>query len=177
MRTLLTLALALIISFAAPAMAGNPLDTLKKFSSEITFEKDVITIATHNDNRYQFDVEIAASQRQQAKGLMNRKSMAPNEGMLFIFGHSRKTAFWMKNTLIPLDMIFIDKNGRIDHIHHNAKPLDEARSQAHVLSPLCLKLMAVKLVAGALRLAIPSITITSRTSCPRKLDATLSIAH
>ena len=127
MRTLLTLALALIISFAAPAMAGNPLDTLKKFSSEITFEKDVITIATHNDNRYQFDVEIAASQRQQAKGLMNRKSMAPNEGMLFIFGHSRKTAFWMKNTLIPLDMIFIDKNGRIDHIHHNAKPLDEAQ--------------------------------------------------
>lgn len=56
---------------------------------------------------------------------MFRKSLAPNAGMLFDFGKEQETAFWMKNTLIPLDMLFIKANGTVARIAVNAKPLSE----------------------------------------------------
>lgn len=73
----------------------------------------------------QFTVEMAVNFTQQETGLMFRKSVAPNAGMLFDFGHETDTAFWMKNTLIPLDMLFIKANGTIARIAVNAKPLSE----------------------------------------------------
>src|SRR5256885_11164241 len=54
-----------------------------------------------------FTVEMAMTKPQQERGLMFRKTLAPNNGMLFDFGNERRLAFWMKNTLIPLDMLFI----------------------------------------------------------------------
>ena len=73
----------------------------------------------------QFTVEMATAWPQQERGLMFRKSLAPNEGMLFDFGKEQETAFWMKNTLIPLDMLFIKANGTIARVAANAKPLSE----------------------------------------------------
>ena len=70
----------------------------------------------------QFTAEMAVTSRQQEQGLMFRKSIAPNEGMLFDFGKEQETAFWMKNTLIPLDMLFIDKTGRIVRTVERAVP-------------------------------------------------------
>jgi hypothetical protein len=73
----------------------------------------------------QFAVEMAVSWPQQEQGLMFRKTLAPNEGMLFDFGKEQETSFWMKNTLIPLDMLFIKANGTIARVAANAKPLSE----------------------------------------------------
>jgi len=73
--------------------------------------------------RHAFRVEVAATQEQQAKGLMFRTEMGADEGMLFPEETPRQPAFWMKNTVIPLDIIFIGTDGRILNIA-DAKPYD-----------------------------------------------------
>ncbi len=72
-----------------------------------------------------FSVELADDPRERARGLMNRDSMPASHGMLFIYERPQRASFWMKNTLIPLDMLFIDRDGRISRLHENAVPLDE----------------------------------------------------
>ncbi|WP_299042327.1 DUF192 domain-containing protein [uncultured Tateyamaria sp.] len=72
-----------------------------------------------------FNVEIADTQRTRAIGLMHRESMPASEGMLFVYPRPQRMSFWMRNTLIPLDMLFVDPTGRVKKIHHEAIPLDE----------------------------------------------------
>ena len=72
-----------------------------------------------------FGVEMAVTPEQQAKGLMFRRELPEKQGMLFDFHREQPTAFWMKNTYIPLDMIFIRADGRILRIAENTKPLSE----------------------------------------------------
>lgn len=69
-----------------------------------------------------FSVELADSPAEQARGLMGRTHMAADHGMLFVFGDSEPRTFWMKNTLIPLDMLFFDADGRLVAIQANAQP-------------------------------------------------------
>ncbi len=64
----------------------------------------------------QFTVEIARTQQEKAKGLMFRKSLAPNHGMLFVFEEDQRLSFWMKNTYIPLSIAFISKDGEVKTI-------------------------------------------------------------
>lgn len=71
-----------------------------------------------------FSVEIADTTRERARGLMFRESMAKSHGMLFIFDRPARVSFWMKNTLIPLDMLFVDKSGVVRKVHHMAQPGD-----------------------------------------------------
>ncbi|WP_370584941.1 DUF192 domain-containing protein [Paracoccus sp. IB05] len=75
--------------------------------------------------RQSFSVEIADTAASRAQGLMYRESLAPDAGMLFIYETPRRAAFWMKNTLIPLDIIFADAQGRVMVVHENAVPGDE----------------------------------------------------
>ena len=75
------------------------------------------------DSLHHFRVEVAASPEQQERGLMFRQSVAPDGGMIFPYNPPQQVAFWMKNTLVPLDIIFIDANHRIARIT-NAQPLD-----------------------------------------------------
>jgi uncharacterized membrane protein (UPF0127 family) len=68
------------------------------------------------------EVEIADTMEDRTKGLMYRKSIPENFGMFFIFDEEAEHDFWMKNTLIPLDMIFFDRNYKVVKIVHNAQP-------------------------------------------------------
>ena len=69
-------------------------------------------------------VEVAHTEAERARGLMNRPSLAPDAGMLFVFEQAGPHAFWMKNTLIPLDMIFVGEDGRVTGVVARAVPGD-----------------------------------------------------
>jgi uncharacterized membrane protein (UPF0127 family) len=71
-----------------------------------------------------FTVEVVDTPESRAVGLMNRPSMPRSVGMLFIYEEPTQASFWMENTLIPLDMIFVDPTGLVTHVHHDAVPLD-----------------------------------------------------
>ncbi|MEO6012703.1 MAG: DUF192 domain-containing protein [Devosia sp.] len=73
---------------------------------------------------FTFTIEIADTEADRAKGLMFRTSLAPDAGMLFDYHKEQQAAFWMQNTLIPLDMVFISADGIVKTIHANARPMD-----------------------------------------------------
>src|SRR5579863_1451655 len=73
---------------------------------------------------FSFTIEIADTDASREKGLMFRTSLAPDAGMLFDFHHEEIATFWMQNTLIPLDMVFIGEDGTVKTIHVNARPMD-----------------------------------------------------
>jgi uncharacterized membrane protein (UPF0127 family) len=68
-------------------------------------------------------VEIARTEPERSRGLMYRQSLAPGRGMIFLFAEPEKLKFWMKNTYIPLDMIFIGADRRVVYVEENAEPL------------------------------------------------------
>ena len=72
-----------------------------------------------------FSVEVADTPRERSLGLMHRETMPRSAGMLFVYDKPQPVSFWMRNTLIPLDMIFMDKRGVVQRVHENAVPLDE----------------------------------------------------
>jgi uncharacterized protein len=71
-----------------------------------------------------FAVEVADDQAERSQGLMFREALDPAAGMLFVYERPRRASFWMKNTLIPLDMIFADASGTVTRVHANAVPGD-----------------------------------------------------
>lgn len=72
-----------------------------------------------------FVTEVVDSPETRAFGLMNRETLGRFAGMLFVYDEPQSMHFWMRNTLIPLDMIFIDAQGVVQYVHENAIPLDE----------------------------------------------------
>jgi uncharacterized protein len=80
---------------------------------------------THAGKRHAFRVEVARTAAEQAKGLMFRTRMGADEGMIFPMTPPRPASFWMRNTVIPLDIIFIGKDRRILNIAANAVPYSE----------------------------------------------------
>lgn len=87
---------------------------------------------------HSFTVEIAKTPKQQSQGLMYRRKMAADAGMLFVYERPQSVSYWMKNTFIPLDMIFIGKDGRIESIRQRTVPqsLTPVRSRGKVLAVL-----------------------------------------
>ena len=80
---------------------------------------------TSGGREHRFTVEIAKTPEEQAMGLMYRNALAPDRGMIFPFDPPRPASFWMRNTLIPLDMIFVRADGSIANIAANTVPMSE----------------------------------------------------
>jgi len=81
--------------------------------------------ASHKDTIQQIDIEIADNDHTRSQGLMYRASLPNNAGMLFIFENEQKQSFWMKNTYIPLDIIFVNSTMEIVSISENCQPFAE----------------------------------------------------
>jgi uncharacterized membrane protein (UPF0127 family) len=94
-------------------------------TQNIEFAKDALVIKTQAGMTHVFQIELAISPQQAALGLMNRDELLADHGMLFVFDKPDIQTMWMKNTHIPLDMLFIDQTGRIKHIAAMARPYDE----------------------------------------------------
>lgn len=102
----------------------------------------IVPLTVHRGNRaLRFRVEVARSSAEQARGLMFRTQMGANEGMIFPFNPPRAgVAFWMKNTVIPLDIIFVGRDGRILNIAANAAPYSLAPIPAAGVTTAVLEL-------------------------------------
>jgi uncharacterized protein len=100
---------AVLVSATAPARA---------------FGQDIIEIVT-GTGVHAFSVELATNDDERERGLMFRKELPEGHGMLFDFKTEQPVQFWMHNTYIPLDMIFIAADGRIVHVAENAKPMSD----------------------------------------------------
>jgi uncharacterized protein len=87
-------------------------------------ELPTVTIDASSGEKVEVRVEIADDDAERARGLMHRTALAENRGMLFVFRREEQLSFWMKDTLIPLSIAFIDSEGRIVDIQ-NMKPLDD----------------------------------------------------
>jgi uncharacterized membrane protein (UPF0127 family) len=87
-----------------------------------TFSKSKLVIETAK-GKFPFDIELALTPPQMEQGLMFRRSLAADAGMLFDYGDPQPVAMWMKNTLIPLDMVFIGKDGTVVDFRERAVPM------------------------------------------------------
>jgi uncharacterized membrane protein (UPF0127 family) len=114
-RMRLALFLALGLSGSAVAACPQPPQSLRT---------EPMTLATHAGVVH-LTVEVADTDLTREIGLMCRTALAPDRGMLFDFKSPQPVQFWMKNTLIPLDMLFIGADGRVISIAANARPMDE----------------------------------------------------
>ncbi len=98
----------------------------EQYSSSYQFKKNGELTFTSKEGNFlaKIDIEIAETEEKQAQGLMYREKMEENQGMLFIFDRDDYRSFWMKNTVIPLDMIFANSDFEIVTIRKNTKPYD-----------------------------------------------------
>lgn len=86
--------------------------------------RDILVIRTSGGS-YRFNVELAVTEEERAKGLMFRQELDPDAGMLFLYNQDQAVTFWMKDTPLPLDMIFIASDGKITQIVRHAEPYSE----------------------------------------------------
>jgi uncharacterized membrane protein (UPF0127 family) len=131
-RSLELLIAGLLLAVSNVSAQVGPIEDLSAFPSA------KLEIAEGKKVRHTFDVWLADTPARQAQGLMFVRSLPPARGMLFVHPAPRPISMWMKNTYIPLDMVFIDGLGRIQQIIANTKPhsLDLVRSTGPALAVL-----------------------------------------
>ncbi len=105
----------LILLFVSHAFSAQAKETYRLYPLQIETAEGI--------KNYQ--VETAQTYHEQKRGLMHRESLPPNQGMIFLHQQPKILRMWMKNTLIGLDMVFIDQFATVRHIHENAVPHDE----------------------------------------------------
>lgn len=112
-----------LASLALPlAAAAIPAAVPAAVHAQDAARTEPLTIATRGGPQ-RFDVEVMRNDADRARGLMFRRSMAPNHGMLFDFAKVEPVAMWMKNTYLPLDMLFIRPDGTVARIAADTEPL------------------------------------------------------
>jgi hypothetical protein len=113
---------------------------LLSFGHAAEFRTEGLEIHRQDGRILKFVVEIATDNAEREQGLMNRRAMKTDRGMLFDFGTSRPVYMWMKNTYLPLDMLFISDAGKITHIRANTLPLSEDIIDSHGLVRFVLEI-------------------------------------
>ena len=134
----LSLSLVVTASLSGDTAAASPQSEQGELPlSEAGLKQVPLAIQT-SDAIHDFVVEVAVTGAEQAQGLMFRTRLAPDKGMIFPFPEDRVASFWMKNTVIPLDIIFIRRDGTIESIAANTTPysLDPVRSNEPVATVL-----------------------------------------
>jgi uncharacterized protein len=127
MRALLLALLLLVPACSPQAAQPSPTPTAAQASVHPESGLQVISLRIASLGKtHDFRVEVARTQREQAQGLMFRTAMGPNEGMLFPYQQPQTLSFWMKNTVLSLDLVFIGEDHRIVNIAKRATPYSEA---------------------------------------------------
>ena len=128
---------AFFVILAVLATACLPEKTKKK-KNEFSFEKQNVRIVRQDLPDIRLMVEIADTNAKRARGLMYRSNLADDAGMLFLFPVRKRISMWMANTIVSLDMIFIDEYGKVREIVENTVPFshDEIRSKDSVSAVL-----------------------------------------
>lgn len=124
MNRILAILLALSAAMAGPVPGPALGQAWAQTAAQATLPMDRLAIVTSR-GRYDFDVEIADDPAEQASGLMFRETMAPRHGMLFDFGETRMVNMWMRNTPLPLDMVFIRSDGTVARVAERTTPFSE----------------------------------------------------
>lgn len=126
----------------APPTAANPAQAAPEGSPQPALVRGKLEIGTPGQAPVALTVEIAAKDNERQKGLMFRKHLADDEGMIFLFSTERYNSFWMHNTLIPLDMFFIDSEWNVVGVVQNAAPLTDDPRRVDKMSRYVLEVKA-----------------------------------
>jgi len=111
-----------LFAFVVVALAAALPAAPGRANGLVEFMSDDLVVVTGDGSRYPFQVELALTPKQRAQGLMFRETLADDAGMLFLFDREAPLTFWMKNTIVSLDIIYLDKNGRVVSIAPDAEP-------------------------------------------------------
>ena len=117
-----------------------------------SLKTEELMIETQDKKKHVFLIELALTLDEQQKGLMNRENIPEDYGMLFVYNRVQETAMWMKNTPSPLDILFIDNNGKILWIAENAKPFDERAISSHFPVRAALEIKGGQVAARGIKL-------------------------
>jgi len=117
----ITLVLLVVVVSPVVALYFVPLPAAAQ--QDVVFPESTLEIETQSGTRHTFRIELAETDPLRQRGLMFRNEMAPDAGMLFTYKRDRVISMWMANTYLPLDMLFIESDGRISRIAESTIPL------------------------------------------------------
>ena len=119
-------------------------------AASFALSRDTLVLETASGT-HRFNIEVATTEQERALGLMYRRSLPDDGGMLFLYDRPQPAAMWMRNTVISLDMIFIDAEGRVHRIESNTEPFSTTPIESDGDVVGVLELNAGKAVAIGLR--------------------------
>lgn len=122
--------LAAACSQAQEESSANNADSEEKSGRQLTYEREVSFLSADGDTLSTVEVAIADEENERNQGLMDVRDLPKDKGMLFIFEESEPRSFWMANTPLALDIIFVNADHEIVRIHHNTKPFSETNFES-----------------------------------------------